>query len=416
MRQKIIIAIVLILSVGVLAFVIAGKEFSIKKEENTDFKNNDLKTNSQITTASSPVARSVANINPSEVKAVYLTSWSFISQKKRNTLIKLAENTEINSFVINIKDSDGASLFSNIKENDLLKLIDELHQKNIYLIGRIAVFQDKYLIKNKPELSLKYSDGRIWRDQGGYYWLDPASREVWDYTINLSKKGIDFGLDEIQLDYIRFPSEGSLEKVVYPFYDGKTKKSEIINNFMAYFDKEIEKYNSKTIISADIFGYTFMRGDDLGIGQILNDILKHFDYVSPMVYPSHYKSGNFGFKNPAQFPYEVIKGTLEKGIEVLAKANIIVPTATVQPSITPSSSVLPSISPELSVNPTPTFDPKLSTEFKAKIRPWLQDFNLGATYDADKIKAQKKAVYDFGVNTWMFWNPSNVYTSGGFEK
>lgn len=415
MRQKIII-IVLIFLTGVLAFVIFGKEFSISKEKIENFEKNNLKINEQMTPLLSPVARPATNINPAEVKAVYLTSWSFISPNKRNTIIKLAENTEVNSLVINIKDSDGATLFSQIKEEDLIKLIDDLHQKNIYLIGRIAVFQDKYLIKNKPELSLKYTDGRIWRDQGGYYWLDPASREVWDYTVSLAQKGIDFGFDEIQLDYIRFPSEGALEKVIYPVYDGKTKKSEIIDNFMTYFDKEIEKYNPKTIISADIFGYTFMRGDDLGIGQVLNNILKHFDYVSPMVYPSHYKTGNFGFKNPAQFPYEVIKGTLEKGIEVLAKANIVIPIIAVQPSVSPVSSISLSKSPVLSATPAPTLDPQLLAEFKAKIRPWLQDFNLGATYDADKIKAQKKAVYDFGLNTWMFWNPSNVYTTDGFEK
>jgi hypothetical protein len=130
----------------------------------------------------------------------------------------------------------------------------------------------------------------------------------------------------------------------------------------------------RIITSADLFGMTTTNKDDLGIGQILENALPYVDYVYPMVYPSHYPSGWNGFKNPAANPYEVIKLSMQGAI---SKANAI------------------------GLN-------------KQKLRPWLQDFNLGATYNADMIRKQIKATYDLGLDGWLMWNASNRYTVGGF--
>jgi hypothetical protein len=309
---------------------------------------------------------------PDVLRAVYLTMWSVSSERKRNYILDIFEKTKLNAVVIDTKDSKGDLAFEKLK--NLKEIIELFHRKNIYTIARIAVFQDSRLAEDNPEFSLKNkTTDKVWRDRKGYAWTDPASKGGWDYNIEIAKKAIDAGFDEINYDYIRFPTDGNLEDIQYPFWDGVEEKSEVIKRFSEYSKMELKKYNPDTKLSIDIFGYTFLEGDGLGIGQKLQYLLDSFDYIYPMVYPSHYSAGNFGFSNPAEYPYEVVRGTLEQGLDNLGEKK---------------------------------------EGASSKIRPWLQVFNLGADYTPEMIQKQIDAVYSVtGTSTtgWLMWSPSNIY-------
>ncbi len=323
---------------------------------------------------------------PSVVKAIYLSSWTAGAQKYRDPLIKLIDNTELNSIVIDVKDSTGRIGFS-VADQDLQKmgttenrisnvraLTNLLHQKNIYIIGRVAVFQDPTLTKLKPEWSItKISDGTVWKDRKGLSFMDPASKDVWKYIVSIAHDAYEEGFDEINFDYIRYPSDGDLNNINYHLVDGKTR-ADNIEAFFKYLHSEVKK-DKDIPMSADLFGLTTEAQDDMGIGQVWEKALPYFDFISPMVYPSHYPPNYNGFKNPADHPYEVINKSISSAV---AKT-------------------------------------KAQGEDIKKIRPWLQDFNLGAVYTKDLIRAQMKAAADNGINSWMLWDPRNKYTPSALE-
>ena len=301
---------------------------------------------------------------PNQVKAVYISSWVAGTASFKNKILKLVDDSEINSVVIDVKDSTGRISFEvydqKLKDEgsverritDLPSLIQELHDKGIYIIARSAVFQDPQFVKKHPEFGVKKASNKniLWSDKKGIHWLDAGSKEVWDYTVAIGKEAYAQGFDELNFDYIRFPSDGNMKDIYYPISEGKIK-TEVMASFFEYIRSNFGSDGEK--ISADVFGMTTTNSDDLGIGQVLETALKNFDYVAPMVYPSHYPPGWNGYKNPATRPYEVIHKAME-GAVIKAKA--------------------------IGENPL-------------KLRPWLQDFNMGAVYTGDLIKAEIKAVY-----------------------
>lgn len=330
---------------------------------------------------------------PAVVKAVYATSWSAASPSKLEHLINLIDETELNAIVIDIKDFSGYVAYDTdikkvedygaeeIRIADTNSLIQELHDHNIYVIGRVTVFQDPILAEARPDLAVKDSrTGKVWLDHKGLAWVDPASYEVWDYNIAIAKEALARGFDEINFDYIRFPSDGNLEVMSYPVYNANLfQKQEIIRDFFTYLRDELKGEK----ISADLFGQTTFQMDDMGIGQIIEDAYLHFDYVSPMVYPSHYVHGFLGYQNPALYPYEVIVYSLSeasKRRDELALSN-----------------------PDLKL---------------AELRPWLQDFDLGADYTSTMIREEMRGVADAASEKfvgWMLWDPSNVYTAAALN-
>lgn len=319
---------------------------------------------------------------------LYSTVWTAHS-KRIHQLIDLADGQNgINALVIDVKD-DGVYLDSRVKD-----LVDELHRKNIYAIARIIVFQDNLAAQKNPDWAFKKQDGALWQDKRGWYWLDPSKKETWDYNLDVAKKAIDYGFDEVNFDYVRFPAFLKSDDVVIASSTSREAKNDIIHNFSKYLTTRLKEYRPNINLSVDIFAQSLLKADDLGVGQLFTELYDDFDYVSPMVYPSHYAPGNFGFDNPAEHPYDIVFGTLEAGKNQL-REKIILHFATTTPGI---------------------IDPAYNEEIK-KLRPWLQYFSLGAVYDENMINQEKKAVYDAGITSgWLFWNPKNVYTRGALDK
>ncbi len=342
---------------------------------------------------------------PAVIKAVYATAWSAGTKDRVNYLTELIKTTELNAIVIDVKDYSGYVLYDakldavekyNAKEiriSKINRLIKQLHEEGIYVIARISVFQDPVLAKARPDLAIRSkATGGLWLDNKKLAWIDPAAKEAWDYNISIAKDVASRGFDEVNFDYIRFASDGNLKDMVFPFYNSSsTYKSGVMKDFFKYLRSELEGIK----ISADLFGLTTVNSDDLGIGQIIESAYTYFDYIAPMVYPSHYAKGFLGFKNPAQYPYEVVRYSMN---------NAFVRLSTSTQVINSSSSIV--------------YVPK----YTSKLRPWLQDFNLGAAYTAEMVKSEIQATYDAASSTpellsgWMLWNPSNVYTKGALQN
>lgn len=320
---------------------------------------------------------------PKPLKSIYISAWVAGSAKHLARIIDLIDTTELNAVVIDVKDSTGRVSFhtdnkmindlsaSEKRISDIRKLLETLHAKNIYVIARVSVFQDPYMTKKKPEWSVKKkSDGSVWKDRKGLSFLDPANKEVWDYIVNVGQTAYSVGFDEINFDYIRYPSDGNIKDINYSISEGKTRASNI-EDFFAYLSTNM-KEDVNIPISADLFGLvtTSAVTDDLGLGQVLERALPHFDYIAPMVYPSHFAAGWNGYKNPALKPYEVVNFTMKKAVD---------------------RTQLMGMSPD-------------------KIRPWLQDFDMGGTYTKEMVRAQIQATNDAGLDSWMLWDPKNIYT------
>jgi hypothetical protein len=349
-----------------------------------------------------------ADTAPSMVKALYYTSWSAGVHSRMEHALALIHANDLNAVVIDLKDSSGRVAFETssplVKRigseqnriGDLRQLVQHLHQEGIYVIGRIAVFQDQHLITVRPDLAVRDAGGGIWRDRRGLGWVDPSSREVWEYVAEVAREAAKVGVDELNFDYVRFPSDGSLSSMRYPFYNEQQEsKHQVIHNLFAFLAEALAPTGK--VRSVDLFGLATVRPDDLGIGQILEDALLYFDYVCPMVYPSHYARGFLQFRNPAAYPYEVIHYSLATALAREDRfARMIAPIT--QDSFSAIG------------------DPSLPPVKLARLRPWLQAFDLGAVYSPTMIHKEMQSVYDVGLRSgWYLWNPSNVYDPGSLE-
>lgn len=355
---------------------------------------------------------------PAIAKGIYLTGWSAGSEKKMNNITSLIGRTELNAVVIDIKDYSGnlsyAADIPLVKSSGALKeikiihpntIIKKLHDNGIYVIGRVTVFQDPVLAAAHPEWALhnKTTSG-LWKDSKGLAWMDPAAQPVWDYIISITKDASARGFDEIQFDYVRFASDGALGNISYPYWDQTSTRTAVIANFFKYLRAQMPD----TVLSADLFGLATINRDDLGIGQVIESAYKYFDYVSPMVYPSHYATGFLGYKSPAQYPYEVVRYSMEHALARLTGAA----------AVTAATSTNNSSTAVISGSSTASLPPP--SNYRAKLRPWLQDFNLGATYDAAMVRDQIRATEEaLGTSSargkyggWFLWNASNNYTEG----
>ncbi|PIR38172.1 MAG: hypothetical protein COV34_00960 [Candidatus Zambryskibacteria bacterium CG10_big_fil_rev_8_21_14_0_10_42_12] len=357
---------------------------------------------------------------PDAVKAIYMTSWiAGTPSLRQSRVIDVIDTTEINSVVIDIKDDTGKISFitddpmieelgwSENRVADMKDLIEMLHEKDIYVIGRLAVFQDPYMTKTRPDLAAKFASDptKVWTDRKGLSWIDPGAKEYWDMIARIAFAAHRIGFDEINFDYIRFPSDGNVDDIYYPFSGNRIlassfhmEKARIIQEFWKYLYDEVrngkdpitgDKFEGK--ISADIFGMTTTASDDMRIGQVFEYALPYFDYIAPMVYPSHYPTGFYGITNVNAVPGTVISISMGEAVRRVEATSTI--------HLLPGESQIASS----------TLFTKKSYD-RNKLRPWLQDNDYPVHYTAEMVRAQIDASEALGLNSWMLWDPANTYT------
>lgn len=367
---------------------------------------------------------------PESVKAVYMTSCVAGTPSIREGLIKLIDETEVNSVVIDVKDFSGTISFAPASAEwqpawaearcgarDMKELVARLHEKGVFVIARVTVFQDPFYSKARPDLAVKKADGvTVWKDNKGLSFIDVGAREYWDHIVELSKLTYNLGFDEINFDYVRYPSDGPMTDIAFTHskpYPGDNGKQANLEEFFKYLNQRLDdeslfadyrhentgRASSTPWTSADLFGMTTTNYDDLSIGQVQDRAAPYFDFIAPMVYPSHYPKTAFGYPNPNDYPYEIVYHAMKVGVDRMKSsttpmqgfAHIRVSTST----------------PVVYQKPIYTAD---------KFRTWIQDFDYGGDYDAIDVRAQIRASYDAGVKSWMIWAPSNIYTRGALES
>ncbi|MDP4095053.1 MAG: putative glycoside hydrolase [Bacillota bacterium] len=330
-----------------------------------------------------------------KVKGLYLTGWTAGSDKNLQHYVDLAKKTEINTYVVDIKDDDGyvgyesqipevRSINGWEKKYDVDKMIKTFHDNGIHVIGRIVCFKDTILSSQKPELAIKDTRGGLYktRNTDGKYitWLNPYEKGSWSYLTDIAKEAIQKGFDEIQFDYVRFANDGQPKYMDFSAYT--QPKYEAIDGFLAYARQQLPG----VVLSADIFGIVCESpADTEKIGQYLENIGKDIDYISPMAYPSHYALGQevngVTFSKPDFEPYKVVYNTLLKAKNRIAAVS----------------------------------------DYQASVRPYLQDFTatwIGKgnyqKYGPEQVKEQIQAVYDAGYDQWILWDANNKYDESAF--
>jgi hypothetical protein len=356
---------------------------------------------------------------PASVKGIYMSQCVVGTPSFREKLVAFIDETQLNSVVIDIKDYTGKIAFTTdnpmLKDSvsdqcgarDMRSFIKLLHEKGIYVIGRITVFQDPYYTSLHPEQSVqsKSRPGEPWEDHKGLSFIAPTAKSYWEYVVALSHEAHDvFGFDELNYDYIRWPSDGPMEDVVYP----AGNRSAAVETFWQYLAGEME--SSGAVLSADLFGMTTTNTDDLNIGQQLERALPHFDYIMPMVYPSHYPKGFNGLSNPNLYPYDVVNFSMASAARRAQSPTTPVQTLAGKPVM--KTEVVPATA--TSATTTREVPSGLYTKEVYKptaLRTWLQDFDYGKDYTKEDIVAQIQATYDAGLTSWIFWDPANRYES-----
>jgi hypothetical protein len=310
------------------------------------------------------------------VRGIHLTSWGAGSAKNRKELIRKISNSVINTVVIAVKETDGKVYIPGVEKaikfgayqgaiTDPESMLKDFKGAGIYTVARIVVFKDKVVPRVRKDMAVKTPGGEPWRSRNGSTWLDPYNREVWDYTLDIAERCAKLGFEEIQFDYIRYPSEGNTSLCRYSKPNNRQTSIQNLKNFLDYARKRLEPYKVK--ISADVFGLTTTVKDDMGIGQDINALASGADYVYPMMYPSHYAPGEYNLKNPNGSPFKVINRGLRDAMV------------------------------------------KLGPDY-AKLRPYLQDFSLGWNYGPTEVRAQLMATRFNLLESWVLWNPANRYT------
>lgn len=348
------------------------------------------------------------------VKGIFVTG-PMAGTSNMENLIELVEETELNAMVIDIKNDEGRvtydmqepmveELGSGIRYiQDIEALVTKCKEKDIYLIARIVAFKDPFLADTKPEWCIHNADGSLFKDKGGLAWLNPYNKEVWDYLLAIAEEALHIGFDEVQFDYIRFSTDSGMEGADFGQAGEEKDRQEIITDFAAYASKKIHEAGG--IVSADVYGMVIdSEVDQRIVGQNYVELSKYLDYISPMVYPSHYGPYNYNIPVPDAEPYKLVLTALQSSKKVLSG----IPAGTVSGNMEEyTKEEMAALLPMEGVC--------------AQVRPWLQDFTATwvkghIPYEAEEIRAQIQAVYDAGYEEWILWNASNRYTEDGLLR
>jgi hypothetical protein len=322
-------------------------------------------------------AQETAPASTATLRGVHFTGWTAGSTKARLRFRDEMKAAGFNAVVIALKDYDGHEFVHDVPFAtktkafmnaipDLPRAVRDFKDSGIYTIARIAVFKDDHLARARPDLAVHFPDGRIWANDKGTAWVDPYQKEIWDYVIDIASRAAAAGFDEIQFDYIRFPSDGKTRLCRYSRKDhSPATASATLREFLALARERLKPLGVK--ISIDTFGLTASVDNGMGIGQRMDQMADEVDYVSPMMYPSHYSKGQYGLKNPNRQPYLTVRQGVKDALERLGG----------KPD---------------------------------QLRPYLQDFSLGVKYTPAHVRAQIRAAEEQGVRGWILWNAQNHYS------
>jgi hypothetical protein len=315
---------------------------------------------------------------PAEIRGVHVTmALASIAGKIDDYLAMTSEG--MNTLEVDVKDENGDVAFyaeapalaqdvgAAQPYYDPAALAEAVHDADVYLIGRVVVFEDPKLAEGRPGLAIRTRAGSLWRNNAGLAWTNPYDRRVWKYNVDIAEAAAKAGFDEIMFDYVRFPSDGDVGNAVYA---GKRAepKWQTIADFVEYASARLKPLGVR--VSAALFGLSATR--DLGIGQRPRLLAKYLDTIYPMVYPSHYGAGEYNLPDP-----------------------------NADPGRTVSFSLL-------------DFRRKLEGR-SVRIVPWLQDFSLGRAYTLADVQAQIRAARRADSAGYMLWNAAGTYTSGALS-
>ena len=330
-----------------------------------------------------------AVLKPQAIKAAYLTYFGFGDRGIRGRVLDLVERTELNAVVIDVKGDRGWIIYQTRVEQALAvgaqgpgtlrefdAMMADLKARGVYTIARIVTFKDNILGTRRPDLAIMDTrTGKPWIDRENLVWVDPFREEVWNYNIAIAKEAIERGFDEVQFDYVRFPTDGKLQAAKYLKPVSKETRLPTIAAFLQRARKELGARGA--YVAADLFGYTAFNENDTDIGQRIEELAPHLDYICPMVYPSGYHVGIPGYRNPVQNSYAVVR----ESVRLIRKRAAHTP---------------------------------------ARVRPWLQDFKDYAfdrrIFGVNEIRDQIRGTDEGGGTGWMLWNPRNDYTKAALRE
>jgi hypothetical protein len=310
---------------------------------------------------------------PEEIRGIHVTGPLMTLTGKLDSYLAMKKDG-LNTIELDLKDESGNVTFTKgapaiakqdgaaVRYFDPGEVVGKVHKAGMYLIGRVVTFEDPITAQKHPELAIHTSDGSLWHNNGGLGWLNPYSTAAWKYDVDVGVAAAKAGFDEIQFDYVRFPSDGDLSLIRYP---GKHAQpmDDTVAAFLRYAAKRLHPLGVR--VSADVFGLS--ASHDLGIGQHPGQIGEVVDAVYPMTYPSHYTAGEYNLPDPNAAPGPTVSHSLTD------------------------------------------FQTQLSGG-RAVIVPWLQDFSLGRPYTPADVAAQVAAARSHHTGGFMLWNAGGVYT------
>jgi hypothetical protein len=314
------------------------------------------------------------SLDPQEINGVYIQSGIFKNHQSlvRKNIEDLLATTELNALVVDVKDDDGHV------SGGFKPYIDEMHAKGFYMIARIVTMKDNTEPKKNPTMALTDKNtGLPWTDKKGTTYLNPYNEDAQQYVIDIAKGAVEQGFDEVEFDYVRFPTDGRRGDVKWSTDDfSADTRTKAIAEFLKKAQEELGGMGA--FVAADVFGDTadVAASSDSGIGQRIADITPYLDYVCPMVYPSGYAGGQDGYAIPTDNPGEVVEKEIYKY--------------------------------------------RLRSDKETVIRPWLQAFQDYAfnhrAYGAQEIRAQIEGSTNSSAIGFILWNASNKYSNAGLNK
>jgi hypothetical protein len=312
---------------------------------------------------------------PAEIRGVHVTMALASVPGKIDEYLSLTKHG-LNTLELDVKDENGEVGFRKPKVAlarevdaakdyyDPVEVAQKAHAAGVYLIGRIVCFEDPTLTQGAPGYAIRTTSGGVWTTVAGLGWANPYDKRVWNYNVQLGIAAAKAGFDEIQFDYVRFPTDGDLSAAVFP---RKTKESKtaVITSFAKYAGERLKPLGVR--VSADVFGLSATR--NMGIGQRPKQLGQYLDTIYPMVYPSHFGPGEYNLPDPNAQPGRTVGLALRD------------------------------------------FDRQL-TGLDTRLVPWLQDFSLGRTYRLADVQDQIEAARDAGAEGYLLWNAAGLYTRG----